>query len=366
MRDGLKHFIGLMSGTSLDGVDGVLVRFSGSTSQVLAHRHLPFDDPLRDALVALCNAGNDEIGRAGRAGNALATLYAEAVASLLATAELTRTDIAAIGCHGQTVRHHPDEGFTVQIGNAARLAELTGITVVADFRSRDIAAGGQGAPLVPAFHAVRFGDPSEPRVVVNIGGIANLSVLCPGKPVIGFDTGPGNGLMDLWIHRAKGDRFDDRGAWAAGAQPDPGLLQQLLAEPYFARPAPKSTGRELFNLAWLLARTGSAGDPQVVQATLLELTARTVCDALRRACPPAARVIVCGGGARNEALLSRLAALLAPIPVETSALHGVGVDQAEACAFAWLARCTLDGTPGNLPTVTGAAGPRILGAIYPA
>ncbi|HEY5636278.1 MAG TPA: anhydro-N-acetylmuramic acid kinase [Burkholderiales bacterium] len=366
MREGPQHFIGLMSGTSLDGVDGVLARFTGAATEVRGHCHLPFPDALRDALQALCSPGEDEIRRAGRAGNQLAALYADAVARLLAAGGLSRQNVRAIGCHGQTVRHHPEEGFTVQIGNAARLAELTGIAVVADFRSRDIAAGGQGAPLVPAFHAATFGHPSEPRVVVNLGGIANLSVLSAGQPVIGFDTGPGNGLMDLWIHRTKGDRFDDRGAWAAGALPDAGLLQSLLAEPYFARPAPKSTGRELFNLAWLLARVDTTRDPQTVQATLLELTARTVCDALQTACPQAARVIVCGGGARNEALLSRLAALLAPRTVETSALHGIDVDQAEACAFAWLARCALDGAPGNLPTVTGAAGPRILGAIYPA
>jgi len=366
MQSGAQIFVGLMSGTSLDGVDGVLAIFDGTKVTVRAHHQLPFQDPLRAELLALCSPGEDEIRRTARAGNQLAALYAEVVEALLAASGLARAEVRAIGCHGQTVRHHPDEGYTVQIGNAARLAELCGIAVVADFRSRDIAAGGQGAPLVPAFHAAVFGDAAECRAVLNLGGIANLSCLCPGAPVLGFDTGPGNALMDLWIQRARGERFDDRGAWAAGAQPDAVLLEKFLDEPYFARTAPKSTGRELFNLPWLLARLAPQTDPRAVQATLLELTARTVCDALARACPRAARLIVCGGGARNDALVGRLKALLAPISADLSTAHGVGIDQVEACAFAWLARCALEGTAASMPSVTGAAGPRVLGAIYPA
>lgn len=366
MERGLQRFVGLMSGTSLDGVDAVLVEFSGDTPAVGAHFNVPFPASLRDELLALCAPGADEIRRAARAGNLLAGHYAQAVAGLLAAQGLEAASVRAIGCHGQTVRHHPDEGYTVQIGNAARLAELTGITVVSDFRSRDVAAGGQGAPLVPAFHAIAFGDPSECRAVLNLGGIANLSCLCPGAPVLGFDTGPGNALLDLWIRRSRGLAFDDRGGWAAGAAPDPELLGRLLDEPYFRAAPPKSTGRERFNADWLLERVSPGIDPQVAQATLLELTAQTVAEALERHCPRAARVIACGGGARNDALLARLGALLSPRPVETSAAHGVAVDRVEAGAFAWLARCALLGRPGNLASVTGARGARVLGAIYPA
>ncbi|MDA0226058.1 MAG: anhydro-N-acetylmuramic acid kinase [Proteobacteria bacterium] len=366
MPIGPQHYIGLMSGTSLDGVDGVLATFDDGKVTVRAHHHLPFQEALRAELLALCSPGEDEIRRAGRAGNRLAGLYAEVVEALLGASGLAPAVIRAIGCHGQTVRHHPDEGYTVQIGNAARLAERCGIPVVADFRSRDIAAGGQGAPLVPAFHTAVFGNTAECRAMVNLGGIANLTCLCPDTPVLGFDTGPGNALMDFWVQRNRGERFDDRGVWAAGTLPDGALLRELLDEPYFARPAPKSTGRELFNRDWLLARLPTQADPQVVQATLLELTAQTLCDALALACPRAARLIVCGGGARNDALLARLGALLAPVSVDISTDHGVGIDQVEACAFAWLARCTLEGKTGNLPSVTGAAGARVLGAIYPA
>jgi anhydro-N-acetylmuramic acid kinase len=361
-------FIGLMSGTSLDGIDAVLATFvDDDRARVRAHVRRPLPDDLRAELLALCTPGDREIDRAAQAGNRLAALYAEAVGAALVAAEVEAGAVRAIGCHGQTVRHRPDRCYTVQIGNPALLAELTAITVVADFRSRDIAAGGQGAPLVPAFHASAFGSADEPRVVLNLGGIANVTLLAPDGGIRGFDTGPGMCLLDLWIQRVQGERFDDRGAWAAGATPDASLLARLLAEPFFAQAPPKSSGRELFNTAWLDQRIGDHGPPpQVVQATLLELTALSAAHAIGSHAPSSARVILCGGGARNDALRSRLATLLAPRPVETSDRWGLAAEQVEAAAFAWLAAQTLAGKPAGLPAVTGARGARVLGAIYPA
>jgi anhydro-N-acetylmuramic acid kinase len=274
--------------------------------------------------------------------------------------------VRAIGCHGQTIRHRPEHGFTLQIGNPALLAELAGIAVVADFRSRDMAAGGQGAPLVPAFHAVAFGDPEEDRAVVNIGGIANVTLLPRAAPVFGFDTGPGNCLMDLWVQRHLHQAFDSGGTWASGGRPIAPLLSKLLEDPFFALPAPKSSGRERFNADWFGTHLDASWDPQAVQATLLELTVETISRAVEAASPPATRLIVCGGGARNDALMRRLRERLAPAAVDASAVHGLAEDQVEAAAFAWLAQCAVDGRAGNLPEVTGAKGRRILGAIYPA
>ena len=359
-------YIGLMSGTSLDGVDAVLADFSGPAYRVIAHAHAGFEPALSAALLALTTEGHDEIERAGRLGRTLAENYVRAVELVRAKAGVAAGEIRAIGCHGQTVRHRPAEGFTVQIGNPALLAERTGIAVVADFRSRDMAAGGQGAPLVPAFHAMAFGEPGEGRAAVNIGGIANVTLI-PGKgPVRGFDTGPGNCLMDLWTARHLGQPFDAGGAWAAGADPIPLLLDRMLEEPYFHLPPPKSSGRELFNLAWLEKHLEGTENPQAVEATLLELTAETIGRAIEQASPGVDRLIVCGGGAGNEALLLRLRDRLAPRIVVDSAAHGLAPDQVEATAFAWLAWRAVTGRPGNLPEVTGALGPRILGAIYPA
>lgn len=361
-------YAGVMSGTSLDGVDAVVADFarhSHRPCELLAAAFRPFPPALRDELFALQRAGPDELARAAGAANALADACADAIAAALDEAGVTAAEVVAAGVHGQTLRHRPDEGWTLQLNNAARIAERSGITIVADFRSRDVAAGGQGAPLVPGFHAALFGADVH-RVVVNIGGVANLTDLPPGGPVRGFDTGPGNVLVDLWCARHRGEAFDRDGAWARSGRADDTLLAALLAEPYFARTPPKSTGRDLFGSDWLDARlAGRAIAPVDVQATLVTLTARTVADAVRTQCAGATEVLFCGGGAKNPALLETLAAELSPRCVTTTAAHGVAVDHVEALAFAWLAREALEGRPGNLPAATGARGPRVLGAIYP-
>jgi len=357
-------FVGLMSGTSLDGIDAVLVEVGAQGTRLRAHARQTFPEDLRATLLALCASGPDEIDRAADAGNHLARHYAEATRAVLDAAGVEAQAVRAVGCHGQTVRHRPERGYTIQIGNPALLAELTAITVVADFRSRDIAAGGQGAPLVPAFHATVFGTPNEDRAVLNLGGIANATLLARDGAVRGFDTGPGNCLLDLWIQRTRGERFDAGGAWAAGAAPDPRLLAQLLEEPFFARTPPKSSGRELFNADWLERRLDGSLAAQVVQATLLELTAQSAARAIVAHAPSTARVILCGGGARNDRLRDRLTALLAPRPVETSDAWGLDAEQVEAAAFAWLAYCALAGRPASLPSVTGAREAHVLGAIY--
>ena len=359
-------YVGLMSGTSLDGVDAVLADLSGPRPVLLGNAHVPFDPLLRRELLALNSSGADEIERAARAGNELAQRYADAVAAVLAKSKVPPSSVRAIGSHGQTVRHRPERGYTTQIGNAARLAELTGIRVVADFRSRDVAAGGQGAPLAPAFHAAVFAQAGESRVVLNLGGIANLSFLPPQGAVTGFDSGPGNCLLDLWAARQLGKPHDEGGAWAAAGTLIPALLERMLCEPYFAAAPPKSTGRDLFNDGWMQGMLRGGEDPQAVQATLLELTARSVADAVLRHCRGARRVIVCGGGTKNGALMRHLAALAAPSTLEASDRHGIDPQLVEAAAFAWLAQRALDGKPGNLPSVTGAREARVLGAVYPA
>lgn len=357
-----------MSGTSLDGVDAVLAEIgSGGVIRTLRTHYLPYPDRLRSELLALHAPQADEIHLAACAANTLARLYAEAVGALLS--EDDRGSVRAIGCHGQTLRHRPADGYTLQIGNAALLAELTGITVVADFRSRDIAAGGQGAPLVPAFHARALQHPAIHRVIANIGGIANVTDLVPGGTVRGWDTGPGNMLLDAWIARHRGARYDRDGAWAASGTIHDGLLAALASHPYLVLPPPKSAGREQFNLEWLdgtLARFGMAIDPADVQTTLLEFTAVSLAEAVSRECPGAQEVYVCGGGAHNGALMRRLGVHLPRLEVATTAALGIDPDWVEALAFAWLARQTLHHAPGNLPAVTGARGERILGAIYPA
>lgn len=359
-------YVGLMSGTSLDGVDAVVAELAGARPRILGSVHVPFERDLREQLFALTESGFGEIDAAGRLGNALAELYARAVREALSVSHTPATSILAIGCHGQTVRHRPEQRFTLQIGNPALLAELTGIAVAADFRSRDIAAGGQGAPLVPAFHAAVFSDSAENRAVLNLGGIANITLLPCGSDVHGYDIGPGNCLMDAWMQRHLNEPLDRGGAWAGGSEPLRHLLDRLLREPYFSRPAPKSCGRELFNLSWLERFLDGSEAPQAVQATLLELTVETVARTIEVQELPPARLIVCGGGARNETLVRRISERLATLIVSSSAEFGLDVEQVEATAFAWLAQRTLQNRAGNLPAVTGASGLRVLGAIYPA
>jgi anhydro-N-acetylmuramic acid kinase len=362
-------YIGLMSGTSLDGVDAALVDFSqGPGGRLLHTAFVPYPSTIRTEALALNSPGENEIHRAAILAGAIGTLYLEAVQTLLRASGARPDQIAAIGCHGQTIRHRPDSGYTTQICHPASLAEHSGITIVADFRMRDIAAGGQGAPLVPAFHAACFRDSAQHRVILNLGGIANVTDLPPAGQIRGFDTGPGNLLMDMWCAQHRGTTYDAAGAWAAGGAVIGPMLEAMLAEPYFASPPPKSTGRDDFHAAWLMRFAPDRYAPADVQATLLELTAASVAEALRDHCPGATALYVCGGGAGNIRLLERLRARLAPqgIAVQTTAALGLDPDWVEAVAFAWLARQTLRGLPGNLPEVTGARGPRILGAIYPA
>ncbi len=368
-----EYLIGLMSGTSMDAVDAALVHFTDAPIPQLTARHtVPVPAELREELLAIAQPGSNELDRMMRLDAAVARLFAQAVNELLRQADFAPRQIRAIGSHGQTIRHVPTgpEPYTVQIGNPSLIAELTGVTTVADFRRRDMAAGGQGAPLAPAFHAAFFRTPAETRLALNIGGIANIAPLPadPTAPVSGFDTGPGNMLLDTWARRHLGTPLDENGAWAAGGCPLPELLAAGLADPYFRLPPPKSTGREHFNLDWLNTKLATlpAADPRDVQATLLELTAASIAIAIREYASATQRVLICGGGVHNPALLERLRARLAGVPVESTAVYGVDPDFLEAMGFAWLAKRTLDGLPGNLAEVTGASGPRILGGIYPA
>jgi anhydro-N-acetylmuramic acid kinase len=363
-----------MSGTSLDGVDGVLVDFSGPNLQVLAHCSAGMQENLRAAFLELNASGANELHRAALAGNALARIYATVVASLLRDAKVSASQIRAIGAHGQTVRHRPQEfdgtGYTLQLNQPALLAELCKIPVVADFRSRDVAAGGQGAPLVPPFHAAVFADATQPVAVLNIGGISNITLLPPAEPleVIGYDCGPGNALMDAWCRIHTGQDYDDEGRWAASGCVLPQLLHNMLLEPFFAKAPPKSTGRDLFNADWLqrqLAATASSA-PVDVQATLTELTALACAKAAWQTGWEQGRLLVCGGGALNTYLMERLRVALPDWTVESTQRRGLPPLQVEAAAFAWLARQTCLGAMGSLPKVTGAQGARILGAIYPA
>jgi len=383
------YFIGLMSGTSLDGVDAVLADFAPGQALspvILAHAHRAMPAALRDELLALHVPAHDELHRAARASQALARLYAQVCHDLLAQADLPAdavpANIRAIGAHGQTVRHRPesgsgaDNGYTLQLNAPALLAELTGISVVADFRSRDLAAGGQGAPLAPILHQAMFRQKDMTRVVLNLGGIANLTVLPPAlssAPVIGLDTGPANMLLDAWFqrHHPRSKRaYDTDGQWAASGKVNAVLLNHLLqSEPWLNLPAPKSTGRDLFSLRWLEERLKSspveAQRPQDVQATLLAFTAHTVAQAMMQIAPQTSEVLVCGGGAHNPRLVDALQAQL-PCPVRRTDVYGLPACQVEALAFAWLAHAHLCGQSGNLPSVTGARAARILGCVYPA
>jgi len=369
-----RWFAGLMSGTSLDGTDAVLVRFAnppGTGIAELHHHHRPFDADLRNVLLRLQTPGPDELTTASLAANRVAEHYAETLLALCESCGISASALAAIGAHGQTVRHQPELGFTVQLLNGSLLAELTGTPVVCDLRSRDVAAGGQGAPLVPAFHAALW-QSTEARVIANIGGMANLTRLHPDHAVTGFDCGPGNVLMDAWIDRCRGLAYDHNGEWAASGSVQDSLLRHLREHPFFKKAPPKSCGREDFDLPWLLERLSS--DPQRpeplrdvdVQATLAEFTASTLADSVTTHAAGSHRLLVCGGGAHNAHLLARLAAHLPDMVVETTADHGLAPTHVEAAAFAWLAQQRLLAEPGNLPAVTGARGPRVLGALYSA
>lgn len=365
-----RYFIGMMSGTSLDGVDAVLIQQSAHSVQQIAAHFVPYPQAYQQTLLALHQSAMNELHDSALMANRLAMLYASAVHQLLEKANIAADAITAIGCHGQTIRHCPDltDGlsYTLQIGNLARLAEHTGITVIGDFRSRDIAAGGQGAPLVPAFHQAVFADTQHNRAIINIGGIANISWLPSQGTVTGFDSGPGNMLLDQWTQQHTGHAYDADGAWAATGSVNQPLLQAMLAEPYLHLPPPKSTGRDLFNHDWLAHHLHAHPDsPHNIARSLLELTAQTIADALKAYCPAVDALFACGGGVHNGLLMSRIEAL-SGMPVQKTDVLGIGADWVEAVAFAWLAQRCLDGLSGNLPAVTGAAGPRILGAIYPA
>ena len=354
-----------MSGTSMDGIDAALVDLSTDPA-LRALVHQPFPPPLRDTLLELNHPGDNELHRAAKAANALALGYGAIVATLLAQTGVASKDILAIGCHGQTVRHQPQNGYTTQLVNGALLAELTGISVICDFRSRDIAAGGEGAPLVPAFHQAVFSSSQFARAIVNIGGIANISYLPMNGEITGFDCGPGNALMDAWVMAHHNQPYDSGGGWAASGRLLPELAQRLLAHEFFTRPPPKSTGRETFNLEWVRNALSGQERPEDVQATLCELTATSITRALDMHCADAPEIYFCGGGARNDTLLKRITALLPERRIALTDSLGIAAEAVEAAAFAWLAARTLAREPGNLPRVTGARGLRILGAIYPA
>lgn len=371
MENKSSTFIGLMSGTSLDGVDGVLVRFCHYGREVLqlqASAHQSFTPELKQQALALQHATENEIEREALLANALAHVYADCVAKLLSAANCAAHQVQAIGVHGQTIRHRPDLGYTRQTNNPALLAELTGIDVIADFRSRDIAAGGHGAPLVPAFHRAMFGHEGHCRVVLNIGGISNISILQANGHTTGFDTGPGNVLMDAWIHQHQGLAYDDGGAWAAQGQVHMPFLERLCQETYLQKRPPKSTGRDLFHWAWLQEKLAGFSDISAVdvQASLCAFTAKTIADAIHVYAPDCDAVYVCGGGAYNASLMHLLKLMLGDIHLDSTESLGIAAHHVEALAFAWLAQRFHLRLAGNLSDVTGARGERILGALYPA
>jgi anhydro-N-acetylmuramic acid kinase len=355
-----------MSGTSLDGIDAALVDLSGAQPKLIGTHYQAYQAALKDALLALHHPAHDELHQSQIIAIQLARAYADATRSLLQKTGMTSAQIQAIGCHGQTVRHRPEHGYTIQLNNAALLAELTGIHVVSDFRSRDIAAGGQGAPLVPAFHDKVLRHPNIHRAILNIGGIANLTDLPCNGVTTGFDCGPGNLLMDAWISKHQGKPYDKDGAWASKGKVIPLLLQKLLAEPFFPAVPPKSTGRDLFNLNWLESFLSGNEAPEDVQTTLLALTGDSIALAVRNFCGTAKELYLCGGGAHNGALVSHLQHALPQCKIQKTEELGIAADWMEAIAFAWLAQQTLHLRPSNLPAVTGARHACVLGAIYPA
>ncbi|OMH32195.1 anhydro-N-acetylmuramic acid kinase [Motiliproteus sp. MSK22-1] len=366
-------FIGLMSGTSLDGIDAVVVDLSNNFPKLVSSHLEPFPTQLRSELTALTQPGNNEIDRMGCTDIRFAELQVRAIQQLLKKAQLDPQSINAVGSHGQTIRHRPegDYPFTLQIGDPNTIAEQTGIRVVADFRRRDMAAGGQGAPLVPAFHEYYLKSQESNRIILNIGGISNVTLLEKdiNKSTLGYDTGPGNVLMDAWIERHQNQGFDKNGEWASCGNVDQRLLSLMLKTQYLNLTPPKSTGRELFHIGWLdhvlqsLATPIAAAD---VQATLLEFTATTIGNAIQSHQLEPLELFVCGGGARNQTLMKRLTQILDPTPVITTDSVGLPCEWLEAMAFAWLAKACLDGTCSNLPAVTGANGHRVLGGIYQA
>lgn len=357
-------YVGAITGTSVDGLDLALVDIDNDSIRLLAHETRPLPNALRRQLVRLGQAIDDDLDRLGRADTVLGRFIGASIVRFLKGANLPKEEPRAIGSHGQTVRHRPGDPspFTMQIGDPSLIAEITGITTVADFRRRDMAAGGEAAPLAPAFHARIFASDSECRAVLNIGGIGNITTL---QPLGGFDTGPGNALLDAWCEAHTGLPYDAAGEWAAGGRVVPGLLDALLADPYLQRTPPKSTGKEHYNLEWLRPRLIPEADPRDVQRTLVEFTARSIVDAVNRWAPSVQRLLVCGGGRLNRLLMRRLTDLLHS-PVQSTDRHGWNGDAIEAAAFAWLAHQRLIEEPGNLPEVTGARGPRVLGAVYAA
>jgi len=365
-------FVGLMSGTSVDAIDCALARCDDSAFELIATHVHPSPPGTREQVAALSHPGADEINRMGVLDRELGRLFAEATLALLAAAKTAPDSVLAIGSHGQTIRHHPPSaagechGFTLQIGDPGTIAECTGITTIADFRGRDIAAGGEGAPLAPAFHAAAFSTSGVNRAIVNIGGIANVTFLQGTELLSGFDTGPGNTLLDLWIARHSDQSFDAAGQWAATGRVHETLLARLLAHPYFTRSGPRSTGKEAFNLPWLETELEAVEtiSPEDVQATLVELTSTSITGAIKHSPLDVQEIYICGGGAHNSHLMQRLADAVAPVPVNSTAALGMDPDWVEAATFSWLASRTLKGLPGNCPAVTGARGPRILGGIY--
>lgn len=357
-------YLGLISGTSADGIDAALVRFAPRL-EILAAQTFAYPDALRTGILALARQNAAiSLESYGRLDAEIGARFADAALSLLHGAGIAPNDVTAIGSHGQTVCHQPrgPNPFSLQIGDPNVITARTGIATVADFRRADMAAGGQGAPLLPALHAAVFADPAVPRAILNLGGIANVTLLIPGQPVLGFDTGPANCLMDAWSQRVRGTPRDEGGAWARGGRVDPALLARLLDDPYFAAPPPKSTGREHFNLEWLDARLRDGLAPVDVQATLLQLSARSIAGVMHAS--GVRELYACGGGVHNDALMETLRDALPKVRVDTTAALGLDPDFVEAVGFAWLARARLEGHPGNLPAVTGAREPRVLGGVY--
>ncbi len=366
-----QYYIGVMSGSSLDGIDVALTDLADAHCKVISTHFQAYPGPIKQALLELHFSSENELEKSALLANNLACLYAEAIQTLLKKSERQPNDVIGIGCHGQTIRHQPkyknNIGFTIQLGNNALLAELTNIAVIGDFRSRDIAAGGEGAPLVPAFHQAVFSSSSKNRAIVNIGGIANITYLAKNGKVIGFDSGPGNILMDYWVARVLKKPYDNNGNWAATGKVEDRLLKQLLSDAYFSLPPPKSTGRDLFNQSWLKQHIAdNIYRPEDVARTLIEVTSQSIYDALQKYCPEVDEVYFCGGGAHNQLLISLINSKLDKIPINTTNKLGVDVDWVEAVAFAWLAKQTMEHKTSNLPSATGATGSRILGAIYQA
>jgi anhydro-N-acetylmuramic acid kinase len=357
-----EFFIGLMSGTSADGINAVLVNFSTQPPQLITSLYTAFSPVVREQILALCQPGPDEINRLGELDVLLGNIFSDSVNTLLKNQNIHQKNIRAIGSHGQTIRHHPKKQFTLQVGDPNIIAAKTGITTVADFRRRDIAHGGEGAPLVPAFHHYLLGDKKKDRTVVNIGGVANITLLPANETsLLGFDTGPGNILLDAWAEKHLQQRYDEKGSWAAKGNIDFVLLEKLLNDDYFKRPSPKSTGHEYFNLAWLKKYLPNQINAVDVQATLTFLTARTIVDGIHQHLPHS-ELVICGGGVHNDCLMRHLAQL-APV-VHSTHHYGIDPDYMEAMAFAWLAKQTLDGKTGNITAVTGAKQTAILGGIY--